>query len=243
MPVQLTRWMLVGAAALSLGAAPALSQSPTTQPTTPGPPVRPPPPSDDQQTRGVPPTDAPGARGAMRPAPLPSNVPSALRTEADVLGQDFASAWNDHDAKALSSLFAQDAALAAPMHERAVGRADLERTFTRLHEGPMKASRMTTSVDSVRELSSDLVLIDMSHAVTGITPQDGQAAPPGLMRTHSIIVAQREGKELRIREMRVTPRPMGPMQPGVGGSGDAGDQLPEDDSNLENPQDYVPEAR
>jgi uncharacterized protein (TIGR02246 family) len=99
-------------------------------------------------------------------------------TEIHKLGDDFAAAWNRHDAKAMSEFFAPDADLMNPRGQTAKGRADIEALYRDDHAGMMRNSTYKiTGGPSIRFVEPEIAFVDSDVEVSGAVNADGSAAP------------------------------------------------------------------
>jgi uncharacterized protein (TIGR02246 family) len=93
--------------------------------------------------------------------------------------EDFATAWNKHDHKALASHFADDADLINPLGRRARGKAEIAKLYQDEHTGAFKSSRFAADCKAgVRIVTSEVAVVTCSFEVTGGVLPDGKAMPP-----------------------------------------------------------------
>jgi len=159
------------------------------------------------------------AQAQAAETPVPNQAPqkdiSALEKQATA----FTEAWNQKDARAVSRLFTSNAALLVPSGATAVGRQQIEQAFTEeLKQSQLEGAQMETRVETVRQLSPNLFLVDSVHSISGPNLEQHQGQP---MEVHAVIVAEKRGNLYRFREARAIPEmPMQQPQTGVGGSGE-----------------------
>jgi uncharacterized protein (TIGR02246 family) len=162
-------------------------------------------------------TTPPPSSGQMQHQgePVPNQAKDKDIADLKKQATAFTEAWNAKDSKTLSNLFTQDAALLIPSGESAVGRQEIEQTFTKeLQAEENKDAQMSVQVESVRQLKPDLLLSDAIYTVTGPNVQNGKP-----MEVHAVVIAQKQGNQWLFREARaIAEQPM--QQMGVGGSGE-----------------------
>jgi uncharacterized protein (TIGR02246 family) len=118
--------------------------------------------------------------------------PATARTPGEV-PDDFATAWNRHDMKALAGLFADRADFVNVIGLHWRGREEIERAHAQIHATRMKDSRLTILAKTVRPLRADVVLVHADWELAGDTGIEGKALPPrkGVL---SFVVAQQGGR-------------------------------------------------
>lgn len=108
---------------------------------------------------------------------------AAIRTILDARN----AAYNRHDAKAMTSVYAADVDLFTGTGRYLRGRAELERYYAELFNGADKTAVVTISMVNLRFLTPDVALLDIDGTVTG--RDDGTA------RNHATwTYAKRNGK-------------------------------------------------
>jgi uncharacterized protein (TIGR02246 family) len=117
-------------------------------------------------------------------ASLAVAAPDTSGGEAQVRArcQEFAAAWNRHDAKALAGFWAPDGDLINPFGRMAKGRAELEKLFTDEHSTFMKGTTFTITGMTVRLLEPDIACADWDVDVSGMQSPEGTAMP--VLKTH-----------------------------------------------------------
>jgi len=105
---------------------------------------------------------------------------------------EFVSAWNTHNARAMSMAFSEDADVINPFGRVAKGRPEIERLFKDEHSGPLKDSRMTLRPENIRLLSPEIAITDHAFEITGVRDQNGKDAPT--MRGHLTEVLKKSGE-------------------------------------------------
>jgi uncharacterized protein (TIGR02246 family) len=118
--------------------------------------------------------------------------------------EEFVNAWNTHNPRAMSMVYADDADLINPAGRVAKSRAEIERLFTDEHAGLFKESRMAFKAEEIRLLSPDIAIIDEDFEVTGMRDPSGKEMT---LRGHLTQALKKEGDTWWV----VTSRPMTPM--------------------------------
>ena len=125
-------------------------------------------------------------------------------------GDQFAAAWNKHDAKAMAAMFAPDGDLLNPVGRYASGRAEVEKLFHDEHSTFMKHSTYKNVRSSVHLLDADAAVGDWDIEISGMTDPNGKAMP--VEKTHVTCVMKNAGGNWWIVSARafdlMTPPPM-----------------------------------
>lgn len=92
----------------------------------------------------------------------------------------FKNAWNSHDAKAMASVFAEDADAIDPMGRKAAGRAEIEKAFTaeQTGKGPMRESSLVVTDEPIRFVTADVAITDTEAVISGVIGPDGTKLGP-----------------------------------------------------------------
>jgi uncharacterized protein (TIGR02246 family) len=111
----------------------------------------------------------------------PAGTSSTQRKEDDeairqVLAE-FTAAWNRHDAKAFSMVFAEDADFTNPGGKTARGRTEIERFHAPKFATYLKDSHLTITETKLRFITSEVAALDARWEMTGARRADGQARP------------------------------------------------------------------
>src|SRR5690348_26079 len=85
--------------------------------------------------------------------------------------QDFAAAWNKHDAKALTAFFTDDGDLINPMGRHARGKAEIEKLFQDEQAGVFKSSQFTATcaADDIKMIKPDVAVMTCDWEAAGAT--------------------------------------------------------------------------
>lgn len=89
----------------------------------------------------------------------------------------FVDAWNRHDAKAFSMIFAEDADFTNVRGMSAHGRAEVEKFHAPRFATTMKDSHQKITEIKVRFIRPDVAAVDARWEMTGAKTQEGQAIP------------------------------------------------------------------
>lgn len=91
---------------------------------------------------------------------------------------DFIAAWNAHDAKSLSQLFAEDADFTNVKGVSRHGRTAFEEFHEPLFKTIWAYSTITITKNKVRFIKQDVAAVDTWWDLTGLKKPDGSDAPP-----------------------------------------------------------------
>ena len=137
------------------------------------------------------------AAAALLAIPKPARAIDAGASAAiDKATHDFVSAWNAHDVKKMTDVFAPEADLINPFKRIAKGRAEIGKLFTEEQTGPMKASIYKIDNTTMRQIGSDVVVVDWDANLTGITGADGSTQPPFPHHVTTLFVKRGEAWKL-----------------------------------------------
>ena len=124
----------------------------------------------------------------MSAAPkISSKEEEAIHTRVE----EFVSAWNTHNPRAMSMLFVEDADVINPFGRVAKSRSEIERLFKEEHSGPLKDSRLSLRPENIRLLGTDVAITDHAFEITGIRDPQGKDVPT--MRGHLTEVLKKSG--------------------------------------------------
>lgn len=90
---------------------------------------------------------------------------------------EFAKAWNIHDSKAFSKVFAQDADFTNVRGVSAHGRADIEQFHAKNFTTIFKNSNLVITNKKFRLIRPDLAAVDALWEMTGSIGMDGKEVP------------------------------------------------------------------
>ena len=90
---------------------------------------------------------------------------------------EFQSAWNKDDTKAMAAVFADDGTLINPAGIFAQGRDAIAKVFVQEHTGRFKASTYVTSDVKIHWVTPDVAIADLTANISGVHGTDGAAAP------------------------------------------------------------------
>ena len=111
----------------------------------------------------------------------------------------FEQAWNDHDARAFASVFAEDADFTNVFGMEAHGRTAIEQFHAPMFSTMFKNSRFTPTATRVRFIRPDVAAVDVRWVMSGATDPNGLPWPDrkGLIN----VVMTRENGEWAILVM------------------------------------------
>ena len=90
---------------------------------------------------------------------------------------DFVEAWNKHDAKAFSLVFAEDADFTNVRGVSAHGRTEVEKFHAPRFATTFKDSHQKITETKIRFIKSDVAAVDARWEMTGARSQEGQEIP------------------------------------------------------------------
>jgi len=89
----------------------------------------------------------------------------------------FIEAWNRHDAKAFSMIFAEDADFTNVGGRSATGRAEVEKFHAPKFATNLKDTHQTITETKIRFITPDVAAVDARWEMTGARRVDGQEVP------------------------------------------------------------------
>ncbi len=90
---------------------------------------------------------------------------------------EFQTAWNKDDTKAMAALWTEDGSLVNPFGATAHGRSEIEKIFVDEHSHAFKATRYEASEVKVQQVTADVAIVDITANISGVHAPDGSAAP------------------------------------------------------------------
>lgn len=106
----------------------------------------------------------------------------AAGTDADTSGvklvvSGYDDAFNQHDARAIGALFAEEGDFTNMRGASKHGRKDIEQNYGTLFAGVLKSAHRTDTVKNIRFLAPDMVEMDANWEMTGTKAADGSDVP------------------------------------------------------------------
>ena len=83
------------------------------------------------------------------------------------LHQNFAEAWTQHDAQAMSMFWAEDGDFIGPDGQLNSGRARIENYLAEAHTGDFATAKLAITVKSVRFLKPDVAVVNAEAEISG----------------------------------------------------------------------------
>jgi uncharacterized protein (TIGR02246 family) len=117
--------------------------------------------------------------------------------------EEFVTAWNAHDPRAMSMLHAEDADLINPSGRAAKSRTEIETLLKQEHSRGLKDSRLSLKFEAVRFLAPDAAVTDHAYELSGVRDPAGN---PITVRGHLTQILKK-GETWQI----VVSRPMIPL--------------------------------
>jgi uncharacterized protein (TIGR02246 family) len=126
--------------------------------------------------------------------------------------QAFKAAWNQHDPKALSAVFTEDADHLDPWGQLDQGRPAIEKMLTErmTGKGPLRDSTIVVQTETVRFPTADTAVTDAEATLTGAYGPDGSKAPP--MDMHVTNVWKKVGGSWMVYACRPYVKPAPPAK-------------------------------
>jgi len=116
---------------------------------------------------------------SLAATPVPMRAAESGTTAAiEHLNQEFASAWNAHDAAKMGSVWAESGDLINPFGQKASGRAAIVKFFDAEQAGVMKGTTYKIESLSVRQIDSRTAIGDWESVITGMKDPGGKPLPP-----------------------------------------------------------------
>ena len=108
----------------------------------------------------------------------------------------FAKTWPSNNPQALSAFYQDHADVLNPSGRWARGRMEIEKLFSDEHSTIFKGSRMASTIDGMRFVDGDIVLVDSTITIEGMKGADGNALPP--QSYHLVTVLHRKHDRWRM---------------------------------------------
>jgi uncharacterized protein (TIGR02246 family) len=138
----------------------------------------------------------------------------AIHSQIDV----FVTAWNNHDPRAMSMVYDEDADLVNPFGRSAKSRTEIEALLKDEHTGPVRDSCISLMFEGLRLLTSDVAVSDHSFEMSGVRDRSGAKTT---LRGHLTMVFRKHRETWRIvacRPMIPAHNPEGPPDATIGGA-------------------------
>ena len=91
---------------------------------------------------------------------------------------DFQAAWDKKDPKAVAAFWAEDGDLVNPMGISATGPAAIEKVVAGDMMNILRDGKTKFTVTKLRFPKPDVVIVDMTHEISGVHGPNGMAMPP-----------------------------------------------------------------
>ena len=137
-----------------------------------------------------------GATSIADDASAPSNVSSIRydqRNEELIrkMYNEFMAAWNKHDAKTMSMMYAHDGDHVEPDGTIAKGRDGVEALLAKQHASVFKTSQLELTIEDVWFIAADVALIDGVYNLAGARLPDGTDLPSRTGRITAVFIKER----------------------------------------------------
>ena len=115
--------------------------------------------------------------------------------------QSLESAWNAHNSNSLASLWTSNGDLITPWGRWIVGSLQIEKHFDKQKTGPLGKGKVELSLDSMRYLTAQLAVLDVTIKLSNILDPQGEL-PPNLLQ-HAVFILTKENDLWKIVSLRV----------------------------------------
>ena len=132
----------------------------------------------------------------------------AQSASPEAIVDDFAKAWNSHEAKAFERLFAEDVIWVPVAEVRAEGRADLVKELAEAHATWAKSTTVAQSDTKIQMLGPDVAVVFFHSLLAGQRDEQGKPMPAADRAMMVVVVKQPDG--WRIAAGQVTKPSPGP---------------------------------
>ena len=107
------------------------------------------------------------------------------------LAQEFVSAWNRHDAKALAAFWTADGDLLSPWADVIAGQKEIEKHFADENLDKTKAASIQLTIQNIRMIDPETAFLDTDYTISGMTVAGIKADP---FHGHAVFVlVKRDG--------------------------------------------------
>src|SRR5271169_2453749 len=114
---------------------------------------------------------------ASSSAQMQVNTTEADSTAVKQVVANYDNAFNQHDARAVGALFAEEGDFTNMRGSSRHGRKDIEQNYGNLFAGGLKSSHRTDTVKNVRFLTPEIAQVDADWEMTGTKAADGSDSP------------------------------------------------------------------
>ena len=91
---------------------------------------------------------------------------------------EWIAAWNKHDPKVMAAFFVPDGDVINPFGRHAQGPAAIEKLFADEHNGKMAGTTYAGTIERIRYIGNNVVIVDVAGEISGMKGPDGAVAPP-----------------------------------------------------------------
>lgn len=93
------------------------------------------------------------------------------------IANDFASAWNKHDPKAMANFWTNDGDLLSPWEKVYRGKQEIENHFSEEHTNGMKDSHINLTIQNIRFIDSNTAFVDADITISDMKVAGERASP------------------------------------------------------------------
>jgi uncharacterized protein (TIGR02246 family) len=132
--------------------------------------------------------------GPLRASPATGIDPNLARTWTE-----FGAAFNRQDLRAIADFFEEDGTIVGLTGVRGDGRPGVEKVLSLALERIFRGTASTFTIESVRKIGRELVLVDVEHSAQGARMPDGSQ---GTRKIHVVALARKRGKGWKFLDVR-----------------------------------------
>ena len=118
-----------------------------------------------------------------------TDISSAQSASPAAIVENFAKAWNSHDAKAFERLFTKDVTWVPIAEVRAEGRSDLVKELAEIHATWAKSTTVVQSATKVQTLTRDVAVV-LFHSLLASQRDDTGKPMPEVDRAIMVVVVK-----------------------------------------------------
>lgn len=146
----------------------------------------------------------------MLPGSIVAQTDSGEEEALRKLQDDYAAAWDSHDAAAMASFWLEDGDTAGPDGRIVKGRPQIEQMHAEMHAGDFAPSKIALKVRAIRLVKPDVAVVDGESEITGAKDFFGKALPA--MRALYTQVVVKQGDRWMVASHRVYVPPAPPPE-------------------------------
>ncbi len=122
-----------------------------------------------------------------------AHISMGQSTSPAAAAEDFAKAWNSHDARAFERLFTEDITWVPIAEVRAEGRSDLVKELAEIHATWAKSTTLTQSATKVQPVTPNVAVVFFHSLLSGQQDDEGKSMPAADRAMMLVTVKQADG--------------------------------------------------